>query len=217
MKGQASLAGDNSGDIAIKAPSLRRFGDGTANDAAENLSERHAKGMSCRSEAPVMHAITSGTPSAIVPGDGQRHLFQRVASPSSKAIGAGIVWPSSDHPNEYGVGIAAVVGGALAGILLTGLLIFGIWMASIRHRHPALLSKPGQSLTWAKPELGDTCRFEIDGATIDQPELEANAKAEMEARIERAELADRRSRHELWGDTGAVEMSPINQNHTEKG
>ncbi|KAL8721063.1 MAG: hypothetical protein Q9225_002174 [Loekoesia sp. 1 TL-2023] len=123
--------------------------------------------------------------------------------------------PPTDTTDSRGIPIAAVVGGVLGGMLLTGLLIFGIWMCSIRSRRPTTLKKPGHNPTWTKAELGDTCRPEADGTMRDHPELEAGTQPEWEAQIELAELEERRSRHELWGDMGAVELPHTHQSRSE--
>lgn len=123
--------------------------------------------------------------------------------------------PPTDTTDSRGIPIAAVVGGILAGMLLTGLLIFGIWMCSIRNRCPTTLKKRGHSPTWTKAELGDTCRREADGTMRDHPELEAGTQPEWEAQTELAELEETRSRYELWGDMGAVELPHTHQSRSK--
>lgn len=128
----------------------------------------------------------------------ERDVFSPLPAPSYAGIGGAA--PTAP--------LYAVVGGVLAGILLTGILIFGIWMCSIRHRYPAPPTKVENRPTWTKPELGGTCVCEIDGIPRDHPELETGAgtPAELESRAWTAELGDRRSRYELCGETVAKEL-----------
>ncbi|KAL8812977.1 MAG: hypothetical protein Q9200_000604, partial [Gallowayella weberi] len=117
----------------------------------------------------------------------------------------------SDDPR--GVPIAAVVGGIFAGILLTMITAFGIWMFAIRNNVlppiPAVRSTPATAKdTWTKPELDDTYRAEMDGVAKDHLELEAGDHKELEGRSEAtAELGrEGKRRFELLGNLGMLEM-----------
>lgn len=132
------------------------------------------------------------------------NLVQKVSSLNQSAYGN----IPTDIYSQPTAPLIAVVSGVLAGILLTGILIFGIWMCSIRHRYPTPFKKIEHSPTWPKAELAGTCLSEMHGDSSDDPELEAGAgaQAELESQTWPPELGDRRSQCELWGDTGAKEL-----------
>ncbi|KAL8834450.1 MAG: hypothetical protein Q9170_003746 [Blastenia crenularia] len=137
-------------------------------------------------------------------------LSQRGATPTSSPWEE-LEYPglSSDHSSGRAPSVVTVVGGALAGVLLTGLLIFGIWMCSVRNRRPKSVKKLRSSDAWAEAELGENCRLEADGTATGHSELDARERPELESQTKLVEIGDRRSRYELQGDIGAVELAHV--------
>ncbi|KAL8731967.1 MAG: hypothetical protein Q9166_003099 [cf. Caloplaca sp. 2 TL-2023] len=99
-----------------------------------------------------------------------------------------------------GVPIAAVTGGLFAGIPLTIITAFGIWVYTVRNN----VLPPTTENTWTKPELSDIYRPEIDDVAQDPPELKARDHWKLEARPKAVELGMK-----CWGIWGAREMEGL--------
>ncbi|KAL8630012.1 hypothetical protein Q9189_004264 [Teloschistes chrysophthalmus] len=170
-------------------------------------------------------AITSFTnPSLLHP------LHPRTSS-SSKPPPGPLSLPSHSSSPEL-MPVAAVVSAVFAGILMTMVSAFAVWMCAIRHRHPTnnpsfLKNSRGGGDGgggWGeKPELGsEGCeRLEVEGAGKGRPELEGGigkGGAELEGGMGwrgggwgggvggRAEVGEGCERWEVEGDEGASEL-----------